>query len=710
VKRLAAGIAVLVALLVTAGSGADTGNVNWFGNATRTIPAVDASGAPEPLVTATDPGTGDPLSVSCLPAVGSQLSLNSDTPIECSTTDSGGQPATTDFTITVKDQTNPVVSVPADITDTTSNLGGTAESFTATATDNVDGSLTPGCSPASGSTFSIGQTTVNCTATDAAGNQGSASFKVILSLLDTTAPVVTVPGPMNVNATGASTAVSFSASASDAIDGSLPVSCSPPSGFGFPVAQTTVTCSATDHSNNTGQASFTVTVHDVTAPQLTVPADQTVGATSPAGAVVSYSVQATDNVDGTVTPVCAPASGSTFPAKVTTLVSCTATDAAHNGTTKTFHVTVNDSAPVLTHVNDIVAEANSPSGAAVTYTPPSATDIVDGGLAVTCAPISGSTFPLGATTVNCHATNTSNQTSTSSFGVLVHDTTPPVLPVPGQLSLTSGSPVSAMDDSVARFLDLPATDLVDRFPRVRSNAPPVFPFGKTTVTFTATDASGNTSTASGTIEVIKAQTPTPVVTPGTAPPDRTPPANVRNLTITMSGRAALLRWRPPTGDFDHVAILRAAGEKKAVTVYSGASSKFVDHRLTLGVVYRYLVVAVDKTGNRSTGVAALARAAAQPLFGPAAGQRVTPPVVLHWQPKGGATFYNVQLFRGKTKVLSAWPKTAKLVVDAKWSYAGKTQHLLPGRYSWFVWPARGTRSAPKYQSLEGFNSFVVVNA
>ncbi len=553
---------------------------------------------------------------------------------------------------------------------------------------------------------------MNCTATDAAGNQGSASFKVTLSLLDTTPPVVTVPGPMSVNATGPTTAVSFSASASDAIDGSLPVSCAPPSGSGFPVGQTTVTCSATDHSNNTGQASFTVTVHDVTAPQLTVPVDQTVGATSPAGAVVTYSAQATDNVDGAITPVCAPASGSTFPAKATTLVSCTATDAAHNATTKTFHVTVNDSAPVLTHVNDIVAEANSPSGAAVTYTPPSATDIVDGGLAVTCTPLSGTTFPLGATTVNCHATNSSNQTSTSSFGVLVHDTTPPVLAVPGAISVTSDSPVPATDSIVGRFLDLRATDLVDRYPVVRSNAPPVFQFGKTTVTFTATDASGNRSTASGTVEVIKSPAPTstPVVTPGTTPPDRTPPGNVRSLKITVSGRAALLQWRPPTGDFDHVAILRSGNGKKALTVYNGTASKFIDHRLTLGVVYRYLVVAVDKTGNRSTGVAALARPTAQPLYGPVANQRVTSPVVLHWQAKGDATFYNVQLFRGKTKVLSAWPETAKLVVDAKWSYGGKSQHLLPGRYSWFVWPARGTRKSPRYQSLEGFNSFVVVDA
>ena len=103
---------------------------------------------------------------------------------------------------------------------------------------------------------------------------------------------------MNVNATGPSTAVSFSASASTRSTGACPCRARRRPAPASPSQQTTVTCSATDHSNNTGQASFTVTVHDVTAPQLTVPVDQTVGATSPAGAVVTYSAQATDNVDG----------------------------------------------------------------------------------------------------------------------------------------------------------------------------------------------------------------------------------------------------------------------------------------------------------------------------------------------------------------------------------------------------------------------------
>jgi len=46
------------------------------------------------------------------------------------------------------------------------------------------------CVPASGSTFPFGPTTVNCTATDAHGNHGAASFTVTVT--DTTGPVVTV--------------------------------------------------------------------------------------------------------------------------------------------------------------------------------------------------------------------------------------------------------------------------------------------------------------------------------------------------------------------------------------------------------------------------------------------------------------------------------------------------------------------------------------
>jgi hypothetical protein len=81
---------------------------------------------------------------------------------------------------------------------------------------------------------------------------------------------------------------------------------------------------------------------------LTVPANTKVNATSPAGAVVTYTVTATDpdNLPSQITIVCTPVSGSTFPINAngtsrTTTVTCNAHDpAGNNATPKSFTVTV----------------------------------------------------------------------------------------------------------------------------------------------------------------------------------------------------------------------------------------------------------------------------------------------------------------------------------------------------------------------------------
>jgi hypothetical protein len=193
--------------------------------------------------------------------------------------------------------------------------------------------------PPSGSTFIIGTTTVTCTATDLSGNAGSASF--IVTVRDGTAPLLTVPADITVAATSlAGAVVTFSATANDDVDGAINPTCTPASGSTFPFGETIVTCTATDSSGNEGSASFTVTVRDRTAPLLTVPADITVAATGASGAVVTFSASATDLVDGSITPVCVPPSGSTFIIGTTT-VNCTATDNAGNSASSSFEVIVN---------------------------------------------------------------------------------------------------------------------------------------------------------------------------------------------------------------------------------------------------------------------------------------------------------------------------------------------------------------------------------
>jgi hypothetical protein len=95
--------------------------------------------------------------------------------------------------ITVNDVTPPVVTVESKTVEATSPAGATV-SYDASAVDNVDGPLTPTCTPPSGSVFALGATTVTCQATDAAGNTGSGTGTI--TVVDTTAPAVGCPeGP-----------------------------------------------------------------------------------------------------------------------------------------------------------------------------------------------------------------------------------------------------------------------------------------------------------------------------------------------------------------------------------------------------------------------------------------------------------------------------------------------------------------------------------
>ena len=96
--------------------------------------------------------------------------------------------------IEVLDVTPPVVTVESKTVEATGPDGAVVD-YDATAVDNVDGPLTPTCVPPSGSLFPLGSTTVNCSATDAAGNTGTGSGTI--TVVDTTPPTVACAEGMN---------------------------------------------------------------------------------------------------------------------------------------------------------------------------------------------------------------------------------------------------------------------------------------------------------------------------------------------------------------------------------------------------------------------------------------------------------------------------------------------------------------------------------
>jgi hypothetical protein len=85
---------------------------------------------------------------------------------------------------------------------------------------------------------------------------------------------------------------------------------------------------------------------------------------------------------------------------------------------------------------------------------------------------------------------------------------------------------------------------------------------------------------------------------------------------------------------------------------------------------------------------------------------MTAPPLLRWTAVHGASYYNVQLFRGNHKVLSMWPRSASLQLAATWRFHHHRFHFAPGTYSWYVWPGYGKLSAGRYGHRIGTSTFV----
>jgi hypothetical protein len=146
--------------------------------ATVAAEATGPAGAPVSFAAAATDLVDGAVAPACVPASGSSFAVGATT-VTCSATDAHGNASSAAFTVTVTDSTPPAVLLPADFSAIATSIGGAAVTYAATAADLVDGAVAPTCTPASGTLFAPGFTTVSCSAQDAHGNQsGPSSFTV----------------------------------------------------------------------------------------------------------------------------------------------------------------------------------------------------------------------------------------------------------------------------------------------------------------------------------------------------------------------------------------------------------------------------------------------------------------------------------------------------------------------------------------------------
>jgi len=185
-------------------------------------------------------------------------------------------------------------------------------------------------------------------ATDSGG--AKATSAVVNVTVADRPPVLNNCSNITVECAGGLTPANYTVTALDVCDGPRPVTCTPPSGSGFRLGTSNVTCTATDLGGRTGSCTFTVTVSDTTPPTVNASIIQPVQINNVCGQTVTIQTNNSAGVEvtyigscfdacGIGTFNCTPPSGSIFPPGPTTVV-CTCLDGAGNPSSCSFTVII----------------------------------------------------------------------------------------------------------------------------------------------------------------------------------------------------------------------------------------------------------------------------------------------------------------------------------------------------------------------------------
>jgi hypothetical protein len=441
--------------------------------------------------------------------------------------------------VTVKDTEAPTMIAPANISITLTfgqtsatgvNLG------TAVVADNVAGVTSTNNAPAQ---YPIGTTTVTWTATDAAGNTATATQTV--TIIESQLPVLTPPANIIIATNpGQAYASGFSLGTptlSFTAPGLLITNDAP---LQFPVGQTTVTWTVSDGFGHSITAPQTVTVKDIEAPVIVTPVNIVVNNTPGQGfAIISLAAPLyTDNVPGATIINNAP---SQFPIGTST-VTWTAKDLAGNITTASQTITVIDAEkPLITAPAGLTVSTNP--GVAYASGINLGTPVYsDNASAVTVTNNASAQYPLGTTIITWTAKDAAGNIATATQAVTVIDTEKPLITAPANITVLAN-----VSGQYAVNVNLGTPVYSDNVPgvTVSNNAPLQYPLGTTAVTWTATDAAGNTSTALQTVTVTNCVNYSISIT--SVPTDNTfTGGNPNNLYLGYGAQGTKLQVTVPT--------------------------------------------------------------------------------------------------------------------------------------------------------------------
>ncbi|XP_033625680.1 serine-rich adhesin for platelets-like [Asterias rubens] len=382
----------------------------------------------------------------------------------------------------------------------------------------------------SGSSFSVGTTTVIYTFTDAAGNEATCSFNVNIVSVDTVPPVINCPEAISQSIPfGQSVAPVFWTipTASDN-SGTAPTVTANPSftpGQQFQQGTTTITYTATDAAFNSASCTFTITLTqqvDTVRPEIQFcpqNINQQIQFGVPSVIVTWNQPTASDNSGQTPNVQTTHQSGSSFSVGTSTVI-YTFTDAAGNQATCSFNVNVVsvDTVPPVINCPEAISQSIpfGQSVAPVFWTIPTASDNSGTAPTVTANPsfTPGQQFQQGTTTITYTATDAAFNSASCTFTITLTQQVDTVRPEIQFCPQNINQQIQFGVPSVIVTWNQPtASDNSGQTPNVQTThqSGSSFPVGTSTVIYTFTDAAGNQATCSFNVNVVSVDTVPPVI-------------------------------------------------------------------------------------------------------------------------------------------------------------------------------------------------------